>query len=335
MVRVGTSGWHYPAGTGTWNGVFYPARRPRGFDELRYYAEHFDIVEVNSTFYRMPDAGHVARWVERTPADFLFAIKLFQKFTHPDMYLARAGVTDWSLSLGDVDTFRAGMGPLAEAGRLAALLVQFPSSFHAEAATGDYLAWLLQALAGYPLAVELRHRSWFAPGAGTHALLAAGGASLVVADDPEMTGKETGNLMRGTGVFSTETAISGTGLGSPTTRPVPEIVVSVENTPVPLYLRLHGRNAAAWWNHEQAEDRYNYLYSPVELRPFAEAAQQAAGAGRKVMAFMNNHFSAKAVANAAVLRSQLGQAVPGEYEREMVERYPDLRGLVTVPGLPI
>ena len=71
--------------------VEYPWR-PRGFDELRYYAEHFDIVEVNSTFYRMPDPGPVAKWAARTPADFQFAVKLFQKFTHPDMYLARAGV---------------------------------------------------------------------------------------------------------------------------------------------------------------------------------------------------------------------------------------------------
>ncbi len=327
MVRVGTSGWNYPTGKGTWNGVFYPARRPRGFDELRYYAEHFDTVEVNSTFYRMPEAGHVAKWVARTPADFLFAIKLFQKLTHPDMYLARAGAKDWSLSLGDVDTFRAGLGPLTDAGRLAAVLVQFPSSFHADGAMRDYLSWILEALAGYPLAVELRHRSWFAPDAGTHALLAAGGASLVVADDPE--------AMKGTGLFSTETAIPGTGLVVGEPRPVPGIAVSVENRPVPLYLRFHGRNAAAWWNHEQAEDRYNYLYSPAELRPFAEAAQRAAGTGRKVMAFMNNHFSAKAVANAAVLRSQLGQAVPGVYEREMVERYPDLRGIVTTAGLPI
>ncbi|MBK9242373.1 MAG: DUF72 domain-containing protein [Acidobacteria bacterium] len=125
-IRVGTSGWNYPTGNGTWNGVFYPARRPRGFDELRYYAEHFDIVEVNSTFYRMPDPGLVGKWIGRTPADFQFAIKLFQKFTHPDMYLARAGVKDWSLSLGDVDAFRAGVAPLVDAGRMAAMLVQFP-----------------------------------------------------------------------------------------------------------------------------------------------------------------------------------------------------------------
>ncbi|MSO48459.1 MAG: DUF72 domain-containing protein [Acidobacteria bacterium] len=303
-IRVGTSSWNYPTGKGTWNGVFYPARRPRGFDELRYYAEHFDIVEVNSTFYRMPDPGLVDKWVSRTPADFQFAIKLFQKFTHPDMYLARAGVKDWSLSLGDVDAFRAGVAPLVDAGRMAALLVQFPSSFHADAPMREYLSWVLEAFAGYPLAVELRHRSWFAPGAETSARLASGRAGLVIADDPERTSE----------------------------------VVSLnfpETTSEVVYVRMHGRNADAWWSHEQAEDRYNYLYSPAELEPFAVAAAEAAQTGRKVMAFMNNHFSAKAVANAAVLRSQLGQNVPGLYEREMVNRYPDLEGIVTTSGLPL
>jgi uncharacterized protein YecE (DUF72 family) len=298
MIHIGTSGWNYPTGKGTWNGVFYPLRRPRGFDELRYYAEHFDIVEVNSTFYRMPDPGLVSRWVARTPAEFLFAIKLFQKFTHPEMYLAREGVQDWNLSLGDVDAFRAGVAPLADTGRLAALLVQFPSSFHADEPMRDYLSWVLEAFADYPLAVELRHQSWFGDGLGkTEARLAAGGASLVLADSPETTSE----------------------------------VVSTSEV---LYLRLHGRNAAAWWNHEAAEDRYNYLYSPSELAPVAAMVRDASAAGRKVMAFMNNHFSAKAVANAAILKSQLGQTVPGIYEPEMVARYPELSGIVTLSGLP-
>lgn len=305
-IRVGTSGWNYPTGKGTWNGVFYPARRPRGFDELRYYAEHFDTVEVNSTFYRMPDAGMVAKWAQRTPADFQFAIKLFQKFTHPEMYLASAGVDDWTLSLGDVDAFRAGLAPLADAGKLAALLIQFPSSFHADAAMREYLSWLLQVFAGYPLAVELRHRSWYETGDETAARLAAGRAGWVAADSPEE---------RTSGVVLRERL-----------KMTPEVV---------SYLRLHGRNAAAWWNHEQAEDRYNYLYSAEELTPFATAAKEASQAGRKVMAFMNNHFSAKAVANAAILKSQLGQTVPGLYEREMVNRYPELEGIVTTSGLPL
>jgi uncharacterized protein YecE (DUF72 family) len=301
MIRLGTSGWNYPSGQGTWNGVFYPARRPRGFDELRYYAEHFDTVEVNSTFYRMPEAAQTKRWIERTGPDFLFSVKLFQKFTHPDMYLAREGVKDWDLSRADVDLFRAGIDPIAGAGRLGMILVQFPPSFHAEDATRDYLDWLLGELAGYPLAVELRHRTWSDDTAGTGARLAARGATWVLIDEP----KFAGSIRQG-------------------------MTPSVSS-----YIRLHGRNSAAWWNHDQSEDRYNYLYSKAELAPIAATATQAAASGRRVFLYLNNHFSAKAVANAAVLKHQLGQDVPGEYPPEMVTRYPELAGVVVTSGLPL
>src|SRR5262245_1978657 len=89
-VRVGTSGWSYPTGRGTWNGIFYPPRsRRKGFDELTYYAEHFDTVEVNSTFYGQPRADVTRRWADRTPAGFEFSAKLYQKFTHPKMFEER------------------------------------------------------------------------------------------------------------------------------------------------------------------------------------------------------------------------------------------------------
>src|SRR5205085_10704821 len=87
-VRIGTSGWNYPTGRGTWNGIFYPPARGRakGFDELAFYATHFDTVEVNSTFYGQPRAEVCRRWAERTPSRFEFSVKLYQKFTHPGMY---------------------------------------------------------------------------------------------------------------------------------------------------------------------------------------------------------------------------------------------------------
>src|SRR5215831_8246463 len=90
-VRIGTSGWSYPTGKGTWNGVFYPPARsrPKGFDELAFYAEHFDTVEVNSTFYGQPRAEVSRSWAARTPRGFEFSIKLYQKFTHPRMYSER------------------------------------------------------------------------------------------------------------------------------------------------------------------------------------------------------------------------------------------------------
>jgi uncharacterized protein YecE (DUF72 family) len=310
VILVGTSGWSYPTGNGTWNGVFYPSRRTRGFDELAYYADRFDTVEVNSTFYRMPEPAIADAWVRRTPPRFQFAVKLFQKFTHPDLYVARPGVADWDLSAADVDLFRRGVAPIAEAGKLAAVLAQFPPSFHATAETRDYLDWLLEALAGYDVAVELRHRSWSDVAADTHARLAAHGAAWALIDEPKFRDSIRQSL-----------AVTPAGL---------------------TYIRLHGRNAANWWEPDASEDRYDYLYSAEELQPFAAAAGAAEADDepeparkRKVLLYMNNHFSAKAVANAAVLRHQLGQILPGDYLPEMVGRYPQLDGIVTTAGLPL
>ena len=305
-IHIGTSGWNYPTGRGTWNGVFYPARRPRGFDELAYYAEHFDTVEVNSTFYRQPSPGQTTTWLRRTPGTFQFRVKLYQKFTHPDMYLARNGVTDWDVTAGDLDEFRTGVDPIAAAGRLVAVLAQFPPSFHSEPETRDYITWLATALGNYPLALELRHRSWSDRAAETQALLAANNITWVHIDEPKFDG-------------SIDQDLSAAGAAS---------------SPL-LYIRLHGRNSAHWWDHEEAEDRYNYLYRADELAPFARAAARAARSGRRVAMYMNNHFSAKAVANAAILKHQVGEDVPGDYPRELAERYPELQNIVRTTGLPL
>jgi uncharacterized protein YecE (DUF72 family) len=302
-ILVGTSGWNYATGKGTWNGVFYPSRRPRGFDELAFYAERFDTVEVNSTFYRMPEPAMTRAWVRRTPASFQFAVKLFQKFTHPDMYLSRNGVSDWDLSREDADLFRQGIDPIASAGRLAAVLVQFPPSFHAEVETRDYLDWVLEAFAGYALAVELRHRSWSDEADDTAARLKAHAATWVLIDEPKFS-----SSIRQAGIDDDASRLT--------------------------YIRLHGRNAAKWWEHDATEDRYDYLYSPAELVAFAKTARDAAAARRRVLLYLNNHFSAKSVANAVILKHQLDQPITGEYPPEMVERFPELAGVVQTSGLP-
>ena len=305
-ILVGTSGWNYPSGRGTWNGVFYPARRPRGFDELAFYAQHFDTVEVNSSFYRPIEAPQARRWVERTPARFQFAVKLYQKFTHPRMFLEKSGGEVWDVTRDDLDLARRGLDPMAEAGKLAAVLIQFPASFHATADTRPYLEWLLGALAAYPLAVELRHRSWTDEAAATRATLHAHRAGWVLIDEPKFASSIRQSLS----------------------------TAARDDSDV-LYIRLHGRNAAAWWEHDKSEDRYDYLYSAAELQPFAEAARDAAPRKKRTLMYMNNHFSAKAVANAAILKHELGQIVPGEYLPEMTSRFPELQGVVTTSGLPL
>ena len=319
-LRIGTSGWNYPSGKGKWNGVFYPATRSKRagtdqFDELRFYAEHFDTVEVNSTFYGQPRPEVTRGWVERTPPAFDFSMKLYQKFTHPKMFkdaaLKRAPGSEGALldllaavTQSDIDEFRAGVEPLAAAGKLGALLAQFPSSFKDTPASRDYLAQLLTAFRDYPMAVELRHSSWSDAIADTVALLNGFGAAWVQIDEPKFRFSIRQNYLPNVKGF--------------------------------YYMRLHGRNAKEWWHHAHRDDRYNYLYSAGELQEFADVAGAAKELVKKSYLYTNNHFASKSVVNAVMLKAQLGQPIEGEYPPELVSRYPEIDGLVTTSKeLPI
>ena len=295
-LRVGTSGWNYPTGKGTWNGIFYPfpEDRQRGFDELAFYAERFNVVEVNSTFYGQPRATVALGWARRTPASFEFTVKLFQKFTHPGMTSDKAAV-----SQADVDAFKGGIDPLAAAGKLGPILAQFPSSFHRTPEAVAYLEWLMRTFANYTLAVELRHASWSDAAAETRALLGGGHATWVQIDEPKFESSVRQDL-----------AVTGSDL---------------------LYLRFHGRNAAQWWDHDQAEDRYNYYYSATELAPIVSKVRQAQLAAKKAYLLLNNHFSAQAVANATTLKKMLDEPVTAPMPAEFLERFPDLAGIPTLP----
>src|SRR3954470_6455363 len=123
-ILIGTSGYSYPGPPPKgWYGAFYPDKKVKGFDELKYYSQIFNTVEINSTFYRPPAETVTKNWAASTPSDFTFAIKCWQKFTHPKK-LGRKGIDeDWEeITQDDVDKFRAGLEPLADAGKLGALL---------------------------------------------------------------------------------------------------------------------------------------------------------------------------------------------------------------------
>ena len=311
-LRIGTSGWNYPSGTGTWNGVFYPMprKRPKSFDELSFYAEHFDTVEVNSTFYGQPRAEVTRAWAGRTPPGFEFSVKLYQKFTHPNMFKARVtkglpeaarGETDLVDALArpntaDLDEFRRGIDPLASGGKMGALLAQFPPSFKDTPASREYLADLLRVFNGYPVAVEVRHRSWSDAIGETLALLNTFGAAWVQIDEPKFRFSIRQNYLPNVTGF--------------------------------YYMRLHGRNVEKWWRHEKSEDRYDYLYSAGELKEFTDTADAARRLVKKAYLYTNNHFSAKSVANAAMIKQQLGEPIEGEYPPEFIARYPELAGVV-------
>lgn len=310
-LRIGTSGWSYPSGAGTWNGVFYPRSkgRPKGFDELAFYASHFDTVEVNSTFYGQPRANVSRSWAERTPVGFEFSVKLYQKFTHPTMYeqVLRKSLqgTDGQEAAvralaqptaADLEAFKRGIDPLASAGKLGAVLAQFPPSFKSGPAERDYLVQLLRALGDYTVAVELRHSSWSDAFGDTLELLNDAQAAWVQIDEPQFRFSIRQNRLPNVKGF--------------------------------YYMRLHGRNAEQWWTHEQSEDRYNYFYSADELREFSETAGAAKQLVKKAYVYTNNHFSAKSVANAAMIKRQLEEPIQGDYPQTFVEQYPELAGVV-------
>lgn len=306
-VAIGTSGWHYPRGRGAWTGVVYPPpRRGRRFDELAWYAERFSTVEVNVSFYRPLTLAMSQSWAQRTPPGFEFAVKLHQQFTHArGVGPEHEGPVVPVVTPGDVDAFCQTLAPLRDTGRLGPLLAQFPPSFQAAADTEAYLAWLLEALRGHHVAVELRHRSWSDRRGEVVRLLDQAAAAWTLIDEP----KFSSSIFQSTSLAQDEL----------TRRPW-------------TYIRLHGRNAAAWWNAAQPEDRYNYLYSDEELTPFAEIAEAAKALGRKLYLYANNHFGGNAVANAAQLRARVGDPVRGDFPRTFVERFPGIEQVVGTEG---
>lgn len=142
MIYLGTSGWSYD----DWVGPVYPQDLSKGA-WLAYIAEQVDALEVNVTYYRIPDERMVAGWASRTPDDFLFAVKANRTITH-------------ERDDPDFGAFAASLDPLVEAGKLACVLAQFPYSFHVERASVDYLKRLRQGLPDLALVIEFRNRGW-------------------------------------------------------------------------------------------------------------------------------------------------------------------------------
>jgi uncharacterized protein YecE (DUF72 family) len=265
-IYIGTSGWSYPKGEGTWKGCFYPAGK---INELEYYSQFFNTVEINSSFYRPPDPGYVYNWAKRVPPDFRFAVKLWQKFTHPKMYREATGEAA-VISTQDVDIFNRSLEPLVKYQKLGALLAQFPPSFKNDDYGRQIVGAVTKSFGQYPLAVELRHRSW-SDDTGTENLLREHNIAWVQIDEPK---------------FSTSVA--------------QEVPLTADMA----YFRFHGRNAQDWWTGD-SETRYRYLYSPEEITELAERVKKAAARAGTLFAFFNNHWKAYAPRNANDMKKAL------------------------------
>jgi len=315
-LRVGPAGWAYK----DWNGVVYPAPRPRGFHEATFLAQFFDIIEINTSFYRPLRIEQAEQWIARVAANprFLFTAKLWQRFTH-----------DPAPSLSDEREVRLGFDVLMGAGKLGAVLAQFPFAFHRTRETVAHLTRLLRRFAQYPLVIEFRHASWNVP--ETFALLREQRAGFCNIDQP----------------------IIGRSL-----EPSSEVTSEI------AYVRLHGRRYDTWFANSKpravnpgtsallsgehtpverpdffpenegvaipAFERYNYLYSQDELLPWAQRVREVSAAAKSTYVVTNNHYLGKGVVNALQLISILkgGKVAVPEPLRQP---YPELNEIAASP----
>ena len=285
-LRIGPAGWSYP----DWSGYVYPSRHAKDFHEATFLAQFFDTIEINTSFYQPIRPDHAAAWLERVSSNpsFLFTAKLWQRFTHEP-----------SATVEDERNVRAGFDVLHEAGKLGAILLQFPFSFHRSSETSAHLSALLKRFADYPLVVELRHSSW------------------------QM--QATFDLLRdrNTGFCNIDQPVIGRSI-----RPSQRVTAPVG------YIRLHGRRYDTWFSDDPAtppEERYNYLYSESELAPWAERIRTLAKQTRTTFVIANNHFEGKAAVNALQLIHLLTEAKVRVPE-PLRHRYPELEGIADAPA---
>jgi uncharacterized protein YecE (DUF72 family) len=314
-IRVGPAGWSYS----DWAGYVYPTRRQKGFHEATYLAQFFDTIEINTSFYGPMRADHAKLWLERVSANprFLFTAKLWQKFTHDPVSTRE-----------DERIVREGFDVLRGAGKLGAVLAQFPFSFHRSAENMVGLTVLLQRFADYPLAVELRHASWNVPEA--FALLREHGAALCNIDQP-IIGRsiEPRDFPIGPRTTMNETSDdSDPGLPAEGRANPEKFAIA------PLgYVRLHGRRYDTWFSDDPAMpafERYNYLYSTEELAPWADRVRNESAVAQKVFAVTNNHYLGKGVVNALQLLSMLKGAKVNVPDPLRV-KYPELEKIAELP----
>jgi uncharacterized protein YecE (DUF72 family) len=288
-ILVGTSSWADPGFVEEW----YPPGMPSR-DRLPWYARRFDAVEVNSSFYAIPEPGTVARWAEVTPDDFVFDYKLHRALSRhaaqvdslpPDMRdgldVGPRGRVRLTAALEGELVKRTldAVAPLEQAGKLGAFLLQLTPSFSPRRHSLDELAVLIEALGGRPLAIEFRHRGWVEGDRleATLDWLAEYGAAFVAVDAPK---QDEFTIM-------------------------PD--VDAVTRPDLAYIRLHGRNAEGYLKGKSVAERFGWDYSDKELEEVAERARGMAEEAGLVHVMFNNNRGADAPTSARKFRMLMGQ----------------------------
>ena len=289
-ILVGTASWSDPGFVEKW----YPKGMPAA-DRLPWYAQHFEMVEVNSTFYSVPDPRMVERWVHSTPDDFVFDVKLHQllsrhstkvKMLPPN--LQRVAETDAKdrviltpqIEAAMVKEIIRAVEMLRVAGKLGVLLLQLSPAFSPRKHSLGELAPLLQLLSGYQLAVELRNRNW-------------------------AEGERLDEMLR----FMREHSAALVSVDAPAAKHftiMPPELDEITDERV-AYLRLHGRDAHAYTTGKTVATRFDYDYSDEEIGEVAERTQKLAKQAHQVHVVFNNNTADYAPHAAIRLRKALKQ----------------------------
>jgi uncharacterized protein YecE (DUF72 family) len=285
IVRVGPAGWSYA----DWAGIVYPRKKPAGFHEAAFLAEYFDTIEINTSFYQPVRPEHCELWLGYVAANprFQFTAKLWQRFTH-----------ETGADAEDERAVRDGFDLLRDAGKLGAVLLQFPFSFHRTKDNSAYLKKLLKRFDDYPLVVEVRHASW--NDTAFYEFLRARGVGFCNIDQP-VIGRSLKPSERTTGSVG--------------------------------YVRLHGRRYDTWFSDDPetpAFERYNYLYSEAELEPWVARIKHVAEHSKSTYVIANNHFQGKGIVNALQLINALG-GTKVKVPELLRQRYPELEKIADQP----
>jgi uncharacterized protein YecE (DUF72 family) len=286
-IKIGTASWTDPGFVADW----YPAKLAAR-DRLRWYAQHFSYVEINATFYALPEMRTVVRWCEETPANFIFDVKLPKvlsrhrmeaKFFTPDLR-GRLPQRDGVIQLTPetehyvMERLRRELTPLRQAKKMGAFLLQLSPSFRPKTHQLLELDSLLPHLEGTPLAVELRNRDWVADSQLEKTLqyFRERKVTLVSVDAPE---SEHFTVMPGNDYVT---------------------------NPKLGYVRLHGRNAAGYIRGRSVAERFDYDYSDAEVEKIAERLRALAKEVEELRVVANNNRSNYAPKLAERLNKLLG-----------------------------
>jgi uncharacterized protein YecE (DUF72 family) len=283
MIRFGIAGWSYA----DWKGIVYPQSKPRGFDELSYLAIYFDLIELNNTFYRIPESKMVESWTKRVGhnPNFRFTAKLFQDFTHGKKPINKQ----------DVKAYLKSLQSLISADRLGCLLAQFPISFRNTPENQGRLEEIAEHFGKYSLVVEFRHRGWIT--------------------EPVLNWLEENEI----GFCNVDEPMFRKMIK-------PSAHVTGPTSYVRFHGRNYGNWFAKEEKAGTAtrDARYDYLYSDEELDEWVPRIKEMGEKSTDVFVVGNNHFRGQAPANILQLKSKVIEG-PVDIPETMIEEFPQLK----------